>query len=125
MSVGSGNQSRKHSQTSGEDIDATVIDKSLSELIQKLEEIDDQAKQGHINGVAGIQQAKLQILRGNVVRLAKTQSGSKFLQRMVNNVNQDLVEFFLNEIGAELPLMMVDNYGNYFCSQLLAICSSD
>lgn len=44
---------------------------------------------------------------------------------MINNVNQDLVDFFLTEIGADLPSMMVDNYGNYFCSQLLAICSSD
>jgi hypothetical protein len=86
-------------------------------LIQKLEELDEQPSAGNM--------AKLNILRGNVGRLAKTQQGSKFLQRMITNVNQDLVEFFLNEIGADLSSMMVDNYGNYFCSELLAICSSD
>jgi hypothetical protein len=70
-------------------------------------------------------QEKLAVLRGNVVRLAKTQSGSKYLQMILANANQDLVEFFLQEIGQELSSMMVDNYGNYFCSKLLAICSSD
>jgi len=52
------------------------IDTSLSELIQKLEELDEHPTS-----------AKLGILRGNVGRLAKTQQGSKFLQRMITNVN--------------------------------------
>jgi hypothetical protein len=35
------------------------------------------------------------------------------------------VQFFVNEIEKELPILMVDNYGNYFCQRLLFNCSSD
>lgn len=71
------------------------------------------------------QQHKLDALKGNVMKLAVNQTGSKFLQRLLDNANPQIVTFLLNEIQTVLPSLMVDNYGNYFCQRLLINCSSD
>lgn len=67
---------------------------------------------------------KLDSLKGNVIKLAINQTGSKFLQRLLDNANPQIVQFLLDEITVLLPQVMVDNYGNYFCQRLLINCSS-
>lgn len=59
-----------------------------------------------------------------MVKLAANQTGSKFLQRLLDNANPQIVQFLLMEIQELLPKLMVDNYGNYFCQRLLINCSS-
>jgi hypothetical protein len=51
---------------------------------------------------AGSQGAKLDSLRGNVVKLAVNQTGSKFLQRLLDNANPLIVQFLLDEISPML-----------------------
>ena len=60
-----------------------------------------------------------------MARLAVNQTGSKFLQRLLDNANPQIVSYLLSEIEEYLPKLMVDNYGNYFCQRLLINCSSD
>eukprot|EP00347_Sterkiella_histriomuscorum_P024135 403332189 len=67
---------------------------------------------------------KLNSLKGNVIKLSINQTGSKFLQRLLDNANPQIVQFLLDEIQSHLPMVMVDNYGNYFCQELLINCSS-
>ena len=73
----------------------------------------------------GNQQQKLEILKENIIKLAVNQTGSKFLQRILDNANPQIVQFLLAEVEQCLPSLMVDNYGNYFCQRLLINCSSD
>lgn len=60
-----------------------------------------------------------------MVKLALSQAGSKFLQKVLENANPQIVQYLLNEITPMLPEIMVDNYGNYFCQKLLSNCSAD
>lgn len=61
------------------------------------------------------QAQKLECLKGNIIKLAVNQTGSKFLQRLLDNANPQIVQFLLSEADLSLPSLMVDNYGNYFC----------
>jgi hypothetical protein len=36
-----------------------------------------------------------------------------------------MIDFLVNDIGADFPRIMVDNYGNYFCQRLLSSCSGE
>jgi hypothetical protein len=74
---------------------------------------------------AGTQSQKLEALTGSIYQLAVNQTGSKFLQRLLDNANPQIVSFLLKEIEMALPTLMVDNYGNYFCQRLLINCSAD
>ena len=65
------------------------------------------------------QQQRLEILKGSVHKLALTKKGSMFLQKLVQKASSVTVQFFLDEIGDHLAELMVDNYGNYFCQNLL------
>lgn len=41
---------------------------------------------------------KLNSLKGNVIKLSINQTGSKFLQRLLDNANPQIVQFLLDEI---------------------------
>ncbi len=71
------------------------------------------------------QQQRFDILKGNVLGMTTNQTGSKFLQRLLDNANPTQVQFLLIEIEDHLSKLMVDNYGNYFCQKLLSACSGD
>jgi hypothetical protein len=75
-------------------------------LIQKLEKLDESAHS---------QSEKLKLLSHSVARLASTQAGSRYLQKEMNKAKAGLIDFLVGDIGADLPRIMVDNYGNYFC----------
>jgi hypothetical protein len=54
-----------------------------------------------------------------VYRLALEQTGSRFLQKLLNKANNAVVSFLLSEIEENFAELMIDNYGNYFCQKLL------
>ncbi len=65
----------------------------------------------------------ISILKGKVVTLALTQTGSRFLQKQLTKANPGFVAFVLEEVEKVLPDLMVDDYGNYFCQRLVSSCS--
>ena len=71
------------------------------------------------------QNDKLSVLKGSIMKLALTQTGSRFLQKQLTKANTTLVEFLLEEIGCSLCELMTDSYGNYFCQKLLLSCSGN
>ena len=82
-----------------------LIDQSESVLVNVMYKYDE----------CNSQQQKLDILKDNIFKLAENQTGSKFLQRVLDNANPQIVQFLLSEVQLCLPKLMVDNYGNYFC----------
>lgn len=69
---------------------------------------------------------KLDLLKGGKVKLlAIHQTGSKFLQKILDNANPQTIEFILKEVLPEFPQVMVDSYGNYFCQKLVECISQE
>lgn len=62
--------------------------------------------------------------KGQISSFAKTQQGSKYLQRVLAKASPDVLEFIVVEVGDHLHELMVDSYGNYFCQKLLQSSSS-
>lgn len=59
------------------------------------------------------------------MRLGLDQTGSRFLQKQLTKSKTMMINFILEEIGERFSDLMIDNYGNYFCSKLLQHCSSN
>ena len=68
---------------------------------------------------------KLKLLKKTVANLASTQTGSRYLQKEMTKAKVGMIDFLVNDIGADFPRIMVDNYGNYFCQRLLSSCSGE
>jgi len=66
---------------------------------------------------------ELETLRGKVVALALTQTGSRFLQKQLMKSDPSFISFVLEEVENALADLMVDDYGNYFCQRLISSCS--
>ena len=62
--------------------------------------------------------------KGQMHSLAKSQQGSKFLQRVLAKASPDVVDFVVEEVGDHMHELMTDSYGNYFCQKLLQSSSS-
>lgn len=62
--------------------------------------------------------------KGQIAMFAKTQQGSKYLQRVLAKASPEVLEFVVVEVGDHLHELMTDSYGNYFCQKLLQSSSS-
>lgn len=58
------------------------------------------------------------LLSGDVVALAKTQAGSKYLQRFLQERNRSAMDHIFHQVEPALASLMCDKYGNYLCSQV-------
>lgn len=67
---------------------------------------------------------KLSALR-DVADLVTSQTGSKFLQKIIENASPQLVIHLVSQLSHRLPEVVMDNYGNYFCQKLLTSCSAE
>eukprot|EP00397_Hematodinium_sp_SG-2012_P007253 GEMP01007295.1.p1 GENE.GEMP01007295.1~~GEMP01007295.1.p1 ORF type:complete len:895 (+),score=191.43 GEMP01007295.1:90-2774(+) len=61
-------------------------------------------------------------LVGEVVGLAKTQQGSKYLQRFLTEGTAEIIHLILQEVEPALALLMCDKYANYLCSEVFTAC---
>jgi len=59
------------------------------------------------------------VLDGNILNLAKKKVGSRFLQEHLQKAKQSLINRIIEQIKGSLAELMTDNYGNYFCSELI------
>jgi hypothetical protein len=62
-------------------------------------------------------------LKGHVVEYAKSQVGSRYLQRQLRKESPELVALMVVEVIGALPELMCDTYGNYLCQQLFVACT--
>jgi len=56
---------------------------------------------------------------------AKTQKGSRNLQKLLNKILPDELDHILEKIKENFYELMTDTYGNYFCQKLIQCCSSE
>ncbi len=62
---------------------------------------------------------EFKVLEGHILILAKKKVGSKFLQEHLSKAKQSLINKIIDQIEGHLADLMMDNYGNYFCSELI------
>jgi len=56
---------------------------------------------------------------------AKTQRGSRSLQKLLNKIEPGGLDEILEKLKFNFPELMIDTYGNYFCQKLIQSASSD
>jgi hypothetical protein len=56
---------------------------------------------------------------------ARSQKGSRNLQKLLNKIQPEELDFILEKIKDHFADLMVDTYGNYFSQKLIQCCSSE
>jgi hypothetical protein len=56
---------------------------------------------------------------------ARTQKGSRNLQKLLNKAEPEYIEKILNMVVNHLPIIMINTYGNYFSQKLVQCCTAD
>jgi hypothetical protein len=56
---------------------------------------------------------------------ARTQKGSRNLQKLLNKIQPEGLDIILEKIKSNFYQLMTDTYGNYFCQKLIQCCSAD
>lgn len=68
-----------------------------------------------IKGNDLIRKEDLKLLNGNLIKLLKSQNGSRVLQKALQNTNSVVILEIFHEMKDSLIELMVDSYANYFC----------
>jgi hypothetical protein len=55
----------------------------------------------------------------------KTQKGSRYMQKYLNKITPDKINFLLERTQYDFKDIMCDPYGNYFVQKLIQCCSSN
>jgi hypothetical protein len=55
----------------------------------------------------------------------KSQKGSRIYQRKIKKMNFHEIDDVIKEILDQLPILLTNVYGNYFCQKLYTLCSND
>jgi hypothetical protein len=56
---------------------------------------------------------------------AKSQKGSRNLQKLLNKIQPEGLDVVLEKIKSNFYELMTDTYGNYFCQKLIQCCSAE
>jgi hypothetical protein len=56
---------------------------------------------------------------------ARTQKGSRNLQKLLNKIVPDELDIILEKVKGQFAELMTDIYGNYFCQKLIQCCSAE
>ncbi|KAJ2876330.1 hypothetical protein GGH93_000830 [Coemansia aciculifera] len=67
--------------------------------------------------------ATLEELRGTIFDVCKDQYGCRFLQKKLEDGQEDHVEMILCEVLPHSSVLMIDPFGNYLCQKLLEHCN--
>jgi hypothetical protein len=59
----------------------------------------------------------LPFLKGNFLKIAKSQNGSRILQKALGKSSQQILSIIFEEIKTDIHELMVDSYANYFCQR--------
>ena len=54
-------------------------------------------------------------LKGNFLKVIKSQNGSRVLQKVLKNTNKDILSKIFHEVKGNLKDLITDSYANYFC----------
>lgn len=62
-------------------------------------------------------------IKGNLFKIASTQNGSRSLQKAVKKTNKEILFYMFEELQDQLPVLIMDNYANYFCQKFYCYLS--
>jgi hypothetical protein len=68
---------------------------------------------------------KLEQIVGQIYTLCKDQHGCRFLQRKLDERNDQTVQIIFEDVKTHMVELMVDPFGNYLCQKLFESCSDD
>jgi hypothetical protein len=47
------------------------------------------------------------------------------MQKYLNKILPDDLDLIVNKLGNNIPKLMIDLYGNYFCQKMIQCCSAE
>jgi hypothetical protein len=68
---------------------------------------------------------KLEQIVGQIYTLCKDQHGCRFLQRKLDERNEQTVQIIFEDVKTHMVELMVDPFGNYLCQKLFESCNDD
>ncbi|CAB4375299.1 unnamed protein product [Rhizophagus irregularis] len=75
-----------------------------------------------VNRFAGIM---LEDLVGEIYSFCKDQHGCRYLQKKLEEKNEQYIGMIFNEVFSHFVELMTDPFGNYLCQKLLEYCNDD
>ncbi|USW49507.1 Putative armadillo-like helical, pumilio domain-containing protein [Septoria linicola] len=84
-----------------------------------------QRKQAAEDAQAKYNSIKVEHLTGEIYNLCKDQHGCRFLQRKLEERNEQTVQVIFDEVKEHMIELMVDPFGNYLCQKLLESVNDD
>ncbi|CAI2166966.1 15262_t:CDS:10 [Funneliformis geosporum] len=75
-----------------------------------------------VNRFTGIM---LEDLAGEIYPLCKDQHGCRYLQKKLEEKNEQYIGMIFNEVFSHFVELMTDPFGNYLCQKLLEYCNDD
>lgn len=63
---------------------------------------------------------QFEVLDKNIVKLASIKVGSLFLQDLIKNAEQPLINLIIEQIEDQFSDLMSNDYGNFFCKDLIS-----
>ncbi|KAL6855247.1 hypothetical protein ACO1O0_006386 [Amphichorda felina] len=91
---------------------------SQARVIQHRRQMDNEA-------MSRYQNMPLESFRGQVYELCKDQHGCRYLQKKLEERNEDQVHMIWLETNQHVVELMTDPFGNYLCQKLLEFCNDD
>ncbi|KAF0466720.1 ARM repeat-containing protein [Gigaspora margarita] len=67
----------------------------------------------------------LEDLVGEIYSLCKDQHGCRYLQKKLEEKNEQYISMIFNEVFSHFVELMTDPFGNYLCQKLLEYCNDD
>lgn len=64
-----------------------------------------------------VDEESLHCLKGNFLKIVKSQNGSRILQKALNKTHSSIFSIIFEEIKGSLADLLVDSYANYFCQK--------
>ncbi|KAH6607996.1 armadillo-like helical [Trichoderma cornu-damae] len=91
---------------------------SQARVIQHRRQLDSEA-------MSRYQNMPLESFRGQIYDLCKDQHGCRYLQKQLEERNEDQVHMIWIETNQHVIELMTDPFGNYLCQKLLEFCNDD
>lgn len=116
-SQGTGHQSTNSAYNSGVGTHSHASSQSYDEFIQNIQHEMKRANKDPVK--------QFEVLDKNIVKLASIKVGSLFLQDLIKNAEQPLINMIIEQIEDQFSDLMSNDYGNFFCKDLISKLDDD
>ncbi|KAL1583038.1 hypothetical protein WHR41_08483 [Cladosporium halotolerans] len=84
-----------------------------------------QRRQGNEDNLAKFNNLSLDELKPEILTLCTDQHGCRFLQRKLDERDEETVRMIFEEVHPSIVKLMTDPFGNYLCQKLLENCNDE